>query len=164
MRCATRRRRSLRASRRRRLNGGPADISISISLGGSPATLDMLAAKLQANITAARRSRRPPRAHSRPPRLGAPDPTLTSFETMGSNGKLCGNVNGSRCKNVPVPMALQGCGLFNCSKCYDADNSLLDVIVGGCSVLGSRRSKRRNPTRRGWRATSTRSRPTRRDM
>ena len=40
-------------------------------------------------------------------------------------------------KNVPVPMALQGCGFLNCDKCYDADNSLLDVIVSGCKVFGS---------------------------
>jgi hypothetical protein len=32
-----------------------------------------------------------------------------------------------------------------CSKCYDADNSLLDVIVGGCTVLGSTQVKPTQP-------------------
>lgn len=127
------------------LNGGPADITITVSLGGSPAKLDMLGAKLQASITgnptAPKTSTGSTPGHLATEHL---DPSLTSFETA-TNGKLCGNVTAESLKNVPVPMALQGCGFLNCSKCYDADNTLLDVIVGGCSVLGITQVKATQP-------------------
>lgn len=126
------------------LSGGPADITITVSLGGSPAKLDMLAAKLQASIGGS--SKPKTSTGSTPGHLATEhlDPALTSFETA-TGGKLCGNVTAESLKNVPVPMALQGCGLLNCSKCYDADNSLLDVIVGGCTVFGITQIKATQP-------------------
>jgi cysteine-rich repeat protein len=126
------------------LNAGPADITITVSLGGSPAKLDMLAAKLQASLGNATKPKTS--TGSTPGHLAAEhlDAALTSFETA-ANGKLCGNVTAESLKNVPVPTALQGCGFLNCSRCYNASNSLLDVIVGGCSVLGITQIKPTQP-------------------
>jgi cysteine-rich repeat protein len=111
------------------LNSGPSDISITISLGGSPATLNMLAAKMRGNVGAT--STPLTSTGTTPGHLASEHllPTLTSFATM-SAGQLCGNVTAGSLAQVPIPSAL----LSNCSQ-YSASNSLLDVIVGGCTVV-----------------------------
>jgi hypothetical protein len=68
------------------------------------------------------------------------DPALVSYASVGqknANGsaKLCGNVSAASLKNVPIPTALVGGGLFACSQNYQATNSLLDVLIGGCNIL-----------------------------
>lgn len=61
------------------------------------------------------------------------DPTLQSFATM-SAGQLCGAVSAYSLSKVPVPAALlPGGGLSSCDQGYTTANSLLDVIVRGCS-------------------------------
>jgi hypothetical protein len=45
-------------------------------------------------------------------------------------GQLCGNVTAGSLAAVPIPSAL----LSNCSQ-YTATNTLLDVIVGGCTAF-----------------------------
>lgn len=111
------------------LSAGPSDISISITLGGTPATLDMLAAKLRGNIGAT--STPKTSTGTTPGHLASEHllPTLQSYATM-SAGQLCGNVTAGSLAQVPVPSAL----LSNCSQ-YTAANSLLDVLVGGCTVV-----------------------------
>jgi cysteine-rich repeat protein len=122
------------------LNGGPSDISITISLAGVPATLNMLRAILIGNVGATSTpltSTGAPPGHLASEHL---DPSLVSFATVGSStalGKLCGDVTAQSLKSVPVPSALQGCAsIFNltaCSQCYSATNSLLDVLISGCT-------------------------------
>jgi cysteine-rich repeat protein len=116
------------------LNAGPAEISILINLGGSPANLNLLDAKLRGNVGAT--STPLASTGGTPGHLAAEhlDPTLTSFATV-TGGKLCGNVTAASLAAVPIPSALVGCGALNCTKCYTASNTLLDVIVGGCTVL-----------------------------
>lgn len=111
------------------LNAGPSDISITISLGGTPATLNMLSAKLQSNIGAT--SAPATSSGTTPGHLPSEhlDPSLQSFATM-TGGKLCGNVTAASLAAVPIPSALLG----YCSN-YTAANSLLDVVVNGCSFI-----------------------------
>ncbi|MBK8938511.1 MAG: hypothetical protein IPM79_12950 [Polyangiaceae bacterium] len=68
-------------------------------------------------------------------------PALTSFATWGqqtTNGaaKLCGNVAAAPLATIPIPAALAMGGAGACSQGYQATNSLLDVIVGGCTIFG----------------------------
>jgi cysteine-rich repeat protein len=111
------------------LNAGPSDISITISLGGVPATLNMLASKLRGNIGAT--STPLTSAGTTPGHLASEhlNATLQSYATMTA-GQLCGNVTAGSLAQVPIPSAL----LSNCSA-YSATNTLLDVIVGGCTLV-----------------------------
>src|SRR5262249_19525731 len=51
-------------------------------------------------------------------------------------GKLCGNISARSLSMVPVPDQLTT-GFFACAEGYAPANSMLDVIVGGCTVLSS---------------------------
>jgi len=126
------------------LNAGPANITITISLGGVPATLNMLRAKMRGNIGATSK----PLASSggTPGHLASEnlDPNLVSFAAV-SAGELCGDVTAASLAGVPAPSALVGCSILNCSKCYTASNSLLDILVGGCTVFGIQQIKPSQP-------------------
>jgi cysteine-rich repeat protein len=70
------------------------------------------------------------------------DPALVSFGTCGSadltsSGRLCGNMTARSLAQTPISSGLAGCGVFNCTQCYTATNTMLDVIVGGCNILGT---------------------------
>lgn len=56
------------------------------------------------------------------------DPALVSYAEMGA-GSMCGRISASSLALTPVPSAIT-----NCSQGYTANNSLLDVLVGGCTV------------------------------
>jgi hypothetical protein len=67
------------------------------------------------------------------------DPALTSYATCGvpnatGSGKLCGNTAARSLAQTPIPNTFTGCALFNCTQCYTAANSMLDLIVGGCTI------------------------------
>jgi len=120
------------------LNAGPAEIFLVVNLGGQAATLDMLNARLRANVggtsTPLTSTNAGPPGHLAAEHL---DPALTSFGTT-TGGELCGNVTSGSLAAVPIPTALVGCDLTHCSQCYTATNTLLDVIVGGCgTILGN---------------------------
>lgn len=112
----------------RQLNAGPSDISITINLAGAPATLNMLRAKLfgeTSNPTKPLTSTGMPPGHLASEHL---DAGLTSFPTV-TKGELCGAVTAGSLHSVAAPDALSMCG-------YDpATNTLLDAIVGGCTVI-----------------------------
>jgi cysteine-rich repeat protein len=118
------------------LNGGPSDISITISLAGQPATLNMLKAKLIGNVGATST----PLASTgmTPGHLASEhlNPALVSYATV-TGGKLCGNVTAGSLAQVALPTALVGCpsitNLTACNECYTATHTLLDVIVNGCT-------------------------------
>ena len=60
------------------------------------------------------------------------DPALVSFATM-SNGQLCGNASAAALAAAPVAQSLQSGGNIACDEGYGASNTMLDVLVGGCS-------------------------------
>ncbi len=67
------------------------------------------------------------------------DPSLTCYATCGSpnataSGHLCGNMTARSLAQTPIVQGLVGCGLFTCTQCYTAANTMLDVIVGGCAI------------------------------
>jgi cysteine-rich repeat protein len=122
------------------LTGGPGKVVIAVILGGSPAALSMSSARVTVTIGAVSTpltSMGNPPGHLAGEHL---DPALQSFGTMGQQtangaGKLCGNVSAASLAQVPIPDALVGGGLFACSQNYAATNSLLDVLVGGCTIF-----------------------------
>jgi len=134
-------------------------LSLKITLAGAPAELRLVDSKLTVGT---RLSNAPTLATgTNPPgHLAAEhlDPALRSFSAAGevtysangtpittNAGKLCGNVTAASLAQVPVPDALgttdraaclQNAGQ-KCGECYlIGTNSLLDVIVGGCTVFG----------------------------
>jgi cysteine-rich repeat protein len=135
----------------RNLAAGPSDVTISLALGGSPAALQMRAARLFAGVD------NPP-APSHPPYPPLLASGLTMFETMtataGTQG-LCGNITVASLAQIPLPEDLAAGGSYPCEDCTflgrvshsytycGADqpvgpgcNSLLDAMVGGCRYLG----------------------------
>jgi cysteine-rich repeat protein len=67
------------------------------------------------------------------------DPTLRSFAsaggtTAGNAGRMCGRIGALSFSKVPVPQEMIS-GPGACAQGYTAANSMLDVMVGGCTVL-----------------------------
>lgn len=117
------------------LTAGPGSMSISLTLGGatpSPINLSnvMLAARLGAASTPTVSKGGTP-GHLASENL---DPALESFATT-SGGTLCGNISAASLANVPVPSQLAQGGADACSAGYTSANSMLDVLVGGCSYF-----------------------------
>ena len=110
-------------------------LSITISVAGSPATLAISNATIQANVGATSKptvSTGPTPGHLAAENL---DPTLVSFGSM-NNGLLCGDISAASLATVAVPTALQT-GTTACTNVtFGAGNSLLDVFVVGCSAFG----------------------------
>jgi hypothetical protein len=61
-------------------------------------------------------------------------PTLSSFNSM-VNCAICGSISAASLAAMPVSQTMQVGGQEACAQGYTALNSLLDVIVGGCSLL-----------------------------
>lgn len=122
------------------LNAGPGSLEIALILSGSPATLDMSNVTIQVttgSTSTPLTSTGAPPGHEANENL---DPALVSYQSSGQktnngSGKLCGRVSAASLAQVPAPDALTGGGLLSCSQNYSANNSLLDVIIGGCNVL-----------------------------
>lgn len=69
------------------------------------------------------------------------DPALTSFARGGTAsdaqaGELCGNLSAASLQNEPVPAAYTNAGNMPCFQGYTPDNTLLDVLIGGCTLGG----------------------------
>lgn len=121
------------------LTAGPAVISVPFSIGGTATTLQLLHATMTATTntvtTPLESTTSGPPGHLLSENL---DPALMSYQalsTSASPGKLCGAVTVNSLAQTPIPAALIS-GNTTCSQGYTASNSLLDVIVGGCTVLG----------------------------
>jgi cysteine-rich repeat protein len=122
------------------LNAGPGPITIKLILGGSPASLRMSQTRLTAtigNVSTPLTSTGATPGHTAAEHL---DPALQSFATMAqpnanAGGKICGNVTAASLAQVPVPAALLT-GTGACVEGYTVANSFLDVLIGGCKVLG----------------------------
>jgi hypothetical protein len=117
------------------LVAGPASMSFPLYFGPTPSTLKLSNARISADIGA---TSKPLSSTGQPPgHLAAAnlDPAIVSFAAAGETaGKLCGRIPASSLQAMPVPSQLTSGG-FACSEGYTTANSLLDVFVGGCTVI-----------------------------
>ena len=65
--------------------------------------------------------------------------SLTSFATGGVQtdagaGELCGNLSAASLRSEPIPSTFLSTGATPCTQNYGTSNSLLDLLVGGCTV------------------------------
>jgi hypothetical protein len=128
-------------------DAGPGSIALNTSLLGSPMTLSISNARLRAMSGAASTPLEStngfPPGHL--PDENLPD-SLTSFGSM-STGQLAGNISARSLANTQIPSALAGSGLLNCTKAYTLTNTLLDLLVGGCSIIIGQQIKPTQPDR-----------------
>lgn len=124
----------------KQLTAGPGSISLTVSFGDGPATLGLSEAKLAIALGPASKplvtSNGLPPGHVFWEHL---DPGLQSFATAGQTnangaGKLCGDMSAGSLAAVPIPEQLTT-GAFGCAEGYTLDNSMLDVLVSGCTVF-----------------------------
>ncbi len=125
------------------LTGSAATVPLTITIAGATANLTIN----NVTVTSSLGATSPPTmtAMNTPGHLPTEnlDPTLVSYASAGQQtaagaAKLCGNVTALSLSQVNAPMALVGCGIANCTQCFTAANSLLDVIVAGCgSIIGT---------------------------
>jgi cysteine-rich repeat protein len=119
------------------LNAGPGSMSMSVNLFQAQALLRLSSVKLQIGIGP---SNAPTQSAAGMPPGHIPaenlSPALTSFAFLGTaaNGKVCSNISAKSLSQTPIPPALLPGGQFPCTENYAGANSLLDVIVGGCSI------------------------------
>jgi cysteine-rich repeat protein len=122
------------------VNAGPGTLNLLLILGGQPAPLKVTQAKITGTLgvtSVPLTSTGLPPGHLAFENL---DPVLSTFAAMGqpnANGaaKLCGNVSAASLALVPIPVALTGGGIGACAQNYSAQNSMLDVLIGGCTIL-----------------------------
>lgn len=105
---------------------GPGDLAFSLALAGAPVNINLSNARTKATVGASSA----PGGHAASQHL---DPSLETFATT-SGGQMCGNISAASLAGVPVPAQLTS-GSTSCSQGYDSSNSMLDVIVGGCTVF-----------------------------
>jgi hypothetical protein len=124
------------------LTAGPGSMTIGINIAGSPAPLKMSNAKFTVLINATTTPLMSSNGYT-PGHLASEqlDPALVSFTNAGQPtangaGKLCGNVSAASLAKVPAPAALIAGGANACIENYTATSSLLDILIGGCKVLG----------------------------
>jgi cysteine-rich repeat protein len=125
----------------KQLNAGPGRVSLSLTLSGSPATLNMWSVILRAAIGANAALKT---STGLPPGHLASEHDLAGLTTFGNAGvgasgpagELCGNITGQSLAGVAVPVKIAKGGTTSCSEGYVVGtNSLLDVLVGGCHVF-----------------------------
>jgi len=62
------------------------------------------------------------------------DPALVSF-AAATSGSMCGGVSAASLAQTAAPSVLTGSSLTSCSQHYGTNNTMLDVIVGGCTLF-----------------------------
>ena len=119
------------------LNAGPGSMTLPVALFSTNATpLRVSGVKLQIQIGA---SGAPLTSAGTPPGHLASEhlnPALISFVDMGTSmlGKLCSNVSAKSLLQETIPAQLLPGGQFACQQAYSPSNTLLDVLVSGCSI------------------------------
>jgi cysteine-rich repeat protein len=116
-------------------------LGMKVNLSGSPASLVMLNAKIKVTIG---QTSTPKASTGGPPGHLASEhllSTLVSFENggvggSGPTGEMCGNMTAQSLSTVVTPPLLQQGGSLPCDETYTSSNSLLDVLVHGCTVSG----------------------------
>lgn len=119
------------------LNAGPGTIHLSLSFGGPPSLLKFTQTMMTGTIgmtSVPLTSTGLPPGHLASEQL---DPALVSYATFGqpnANGaaKLCGNTSAASLAQAPIPASLIGA----CAQAYTAQNSILDLLIGGCTIFG----------------------------
>jgi hypothetical protein len=128
-------------------DAGPGAISLNMPLAGVPATVRMSSTRIRAvsgpSSTPLKSTNGFPPGHL--PDENLPD-SLTSFESM-SAGQLAGDISAGSLAQTPIPPSLVGSGPTNCSRGYTSVNSMLDALVGGCTILGIQQIKPTQPDR-----------------
>jgi cysteine-rich repeat protein len=122
------------------LDAGPGALPLGLPLGARATPFVLSNARLTVAIGAASAplaSTGGPPGHLAAEQL---EPALVSFATMGQPnatgaGKLCGVLSAAALAGQPVPAAAQGCTVTTCSQCYTASNTMLDLLVSGCTGL-----------------------------
>jgi hypothetical protein len=118
------------------LTAGPGNLTVGLDFAGSMGYLDLSNAKMVIEIGASS----PPLTSGggTPGHLAGEnlDPALVSFASAGEKsstkaGKLCGAISAYSLDQVPIPSTL----ISYCSPTYTANDSMLDLIIGGCSVF-----------------------------
>jgi cysteine-rich repeat protein len=116
------------------VNVGPGAMSFNVNFAGVPVTMDMVDATIRATTGAS--STPLTSSGTTPGHLSSEhlDPALQSFATMTS-GQLCGRTLASSLANTTLPTQLVGCGgATKCKQCYTTDNTVLDLMVSGCTA------------------------------
>lgn len=112
------------------LSSDPGTVQLGLVLAGSPATLTMKNALITATSNAA--TKPTVSGGATPGHLTSEndDPALVTFPSL-SGGKLCGDITAGSLQAVKLPMSFDG----QCNEGYSVanGNTLLDVIVGGCT-------------------------------
>lgn len=108
------------------VSAGPGTVAFSLALGGPAISVNLSNARTKAAVGASSA----PANHAASQHL---DPALQTFATT-TGGQMCGNISAASLAAVPVPSQLTS-GSTSCSQGYDSTNSMLDVIVGGCTVF-----------------------------
>jgi len=123
-----------------KLHAGPGKVSLNVNFAGTPATLRMSNASIESTIGPV--STPLMSGGTTPGHLASEnlDAALQSYASQGTPddlgaGNICGNVGAASLAAVPIPAALTS-GMLSCDQGYTAQNTLLDVIVGGCTVFG----------------------------
>jgi hypothetical protein len=118
------------------LTAGPATINIPNFFSTTPPTWPIANATLSASIGASSAPTESttgnPPGHLASEHL---DPSIESFASMGT-GKLCGAISATTLAATPIPPSLLSGGADACSEGYTSSNSMLDVLVSGCKLLG----------------------------
>ena len=113
-----------------KLSSDPGTIQLGLILAGSPATLTMKNTALTATSDAATAPKMS--SGATPGHLASEndDPALKTFPSL-SGGKICGDITAGSLAAVKLPMAFDG----QCNEGYSVadNNTLLDVLVGGCT-------------------------------
>jgi cysteine-rich repeat protein len=119
------------------LTAGPGSMIIPLDIGGTVSLMGFADAKLTATVGST--SKPLTSSGSTPGHLASEhlSPTLVSFASTGvktnaGSGKLCGEISAASLAAVPVPSGMSGV----CAEGYGTSNSMLDVLVGGCTMLG----------------------------
>lgn len=117
------------------LNAGPTHgISLPFNFGGAEAPLTVASLRLSgvtAPSTIPLSSAGMPPGHLASENL---DPVLATFAGI-QGGELCGDVTAYSLSRIPVPELLQGFSLASCGVGYTATHSMLDVLIGGCTIV-----------------------------
>jgi hypothetical protein len=117
------------------LNVGPGSLDIGLILSGSPANLQLWNAKLKAAVGA---TSAPKVSSGAPPGHLVAEHDKAGLMTFGSTtaGELCGDITAGSLQSVAVPASIAKGGTTACTQGYvTGTNSLLDVLVGGCTVF-----------------------------
>jgi hypothetical protein len=112
---------------------GTGTMTLTLPLGSGPIQLKATSVKAKASVGQASAPAESVRGVTPGHTLGEHlDTSLNAFGSLG-NGELCGNISAASLAAAPVASTLQSGGSASCDQSYGSGNSMLDVIVGGCS-------------------------------